>query len=61
VALGVLARTVPQMNILVIGFPVQLAAGLGVLIASLPLFYLLMSKLINTLSHHLMALIEFMS
>lgn len=61
VALGVLARTVPQMNILVVGFPVQLATGLGVLIASLPLFYLLMSKLVNTLSRHLMALIDFMS
>lgn len=61
VALGVLARTVPQMNILVVGFPVQLATGLGVLIASLPLFYMLLNKLINTLAHHLMALIEFMS
>jgi flagellar biosynthetic protein FliR len=61
VALGVLARTVPQMNILVVGFPVQLAAGLGVLIASLPLFYLLMGKLVNALARHLAALIDFMS
>lgn len=61
VALGVLARTVPQMNILVVGFPVQLAAGLGVLIASLPLFYLLMHKLITALSRHLAVLIDFMS
>ncbi len=61
VALGVLARTVPQMNILVVGFPIQLAAGLGVLIASMPLFYLLMSKLIGALSRHLLALIDFMS
>ncbi len=61
VALGVLARTVPQMNILVVGFPVQLAAGLGVLIASLPIFYQLISKMIHTLARHLAALIEFMS
>jgi len=61
VALGVLARTVPQMNILMVGFPVQLAAGLGVLVASLPLFYLLMTKLIGALSRHLQALIAFMS
>ena len=61
VALGVLARTVPQMNILVVGFPVQLAAGLGVLIASLPLFYQLISKMIHALARHLAALIEFMS
>jgi flagellar biosynthetic protein FliR len=61
VALGVLARTVPQMNILVVGFPVQLAAGLGVLVASLPLFYLLLGKLVNALSRHLAALLDFMS
>jgi flagellar biosynthetic protein FliR len=61
VALGVLARTVPQMNILVVGFPVQLAAGLGVLVASLPLFYLLLGKLVNALSRHLVALLDFMS
>lgn len=61
VAMGVLARTVPQMNILVVGFPIQLATGLGVLIASMPLFYLLMNKLIGALSRHLAALIQFMS
>ena len=61
VAMGVLARTVPQMNILVVGFPVQLATGLAVLIASMPLFYLLLTKLINNLGRHLAALLDFMS
>ena len=61
VALGILARTVPQMNILVVGFPVQLATGIAVLIASMPLFYLLLSKLIGNLGRHLAALLDFMS
>lgn len=36
VALGVLARTVPQMNVLMMAFPLQIAVGLFVLAATLP-------------------------
>lgn len=36
VALGFLARTVPQMNILIIGFPVRIVVGLTVMIFTLP-------------------------
>lgn len=36
-ALGVLARTVPQLNVLTVAFPVQIGLGLVVLGASLPL------------------------
>ncbi|NJD19389.1 MAG: flagellar biosynthetic protein FliR [Gemmatimonadetes bacterium] len=35
-ALGVLARTVPQLNILMVAFPIQIAVGLFVLAATLP-------------------------
>ncbi len=35
--LGVLARTVPQLNVLMVAFPVQIAIGLFVLGATLPL------------------------
>ena len=44
VAMGILARTVPQMNVFIVGFPVQLAVGLFVLVASLPLFNVLLEK-----------------
>jgi flagellar biosynthesis protein FliR len=37
VALGVLARTVPQMNVLMTAFPLQIGIGLLVLSASIPL------------------------
>ena len=37
-AMGLVARTVPQMNVLVVGFPVKIAAGVLVLAASVPLF-----------------------
>ncbi|MGI9625692.1 MAG: flagellar biosynthetic protein FliR [Longimicrobiales bacterium] len=36
VALGVLARTVPQMNVLMMAFPLQIAVGLFVLATTLP-------------------------
>jgi flagellar biosynthetic protein FliR len=35
-ALGVLARTIPQLNVFVVGFPVNVGAGLIVMGASLP-------------------------
>lgn len=37
VALGIMARTVPQLNVLMVAFPVQIAIGLFVLAATLPL------------------------
>ena len=36
-AMGLVARTVPQMNVLVVGFPVKIAAGILILAASVPL------------------------
>lgn len=36
-ALGILARTVPQMNLLMVAFPVQIGIGLFMLAATLPL------------------------
>jgi flagellar biosynthetic protein FliR len=47
-ALGVLARTVPQLNVFVVGFPLNVGVGLCVLGASLPFtFRLLESRFAN--------------
>jgi flagellar biosynthetic protein FliR len=35
-ALGVLARTIPQLNVFVVGFPLNVGVGLLVLGAALP-------------------------
>jgi flagellar biosynthesis protein FliR len=59
VALGVLARTVPQMNVFIVGFPVQLAVGMSVLVASLPLFQIMLSKAMHLLQRDLLALVDF--
>lgn len=36
VALGIVARTVPQMNVFVVGLPLRIAVGIAVLMLSLP-------------------------
>lgn len=39
-ALGIMSRAVPQLNVLVISFPVQIAVGLFVLVGTIPLIAL---------------------
>jgi flagellar biosynthetic protein FliR len=46
VGLALLAKTVPQMNIFVVGFPVKIAVGLTVLGFSIPYFAYILSKAI---------------
>jgi len=58
-AMGVLARTVPQMNVFIVGFPVQLAVGLSVLVATLPLFQIIVERAIHLIERDVFALIEF--
>ena len=60
VALGVLARTVPQMNVFIVGFPVQIGVGLGAMMVALPLFYVLLERLTNSLERDLFVLIDFL-
>ena len=59
IALGILARTVPQMNVFIVGFPVQLSAGMAVLMLALPLIYLLLGKFTRLLERDLLALLDF--
>ncbi len=58
-AMGVLARTVPQMNVFIVGFPVQLAVGMSVLMAALPLFQILIERALKLLERDVFALIDF--
>ena len=53
VALGVLARTMPQMNVFVIGIPVKIAVSLFVVAASLPMFGWVMSKMVVYLNEQM--------
>ncbi len=43
VAMGVMARTVPQLNIFVVGFPITITLGIVVLLFSLPFVFSVLS------------------
>ncbi|MCK5526502.1 MAG: flagellar type III secretion system protein FliR [Candidatus Latescibacteria bacterium] len=47
VALGIVARTVPQMNVFIVGFPVKIAIGLLMLGISFPFFYYVFARLLT--------------
>ncbi len=58
-AMGVLARTVPQMNVFIVGFPVQLGVGMSILMATLPLFQIMIERALKLLERDVFALIDF--
>ena len=47
VALGILARTMPQMNIFVVGIPMQLMVGIGVLAMLLPFYVMFLDVMFD--------------
>ena len=51
VGLGVIARTVPQINVFIVGFPLQIAVGFFFIGLSIPLFL----NWLGTVFHHLPA------
>jgi flagellar biosynthetic protein FliR len=60
IAMGVVARTVPQMNIFIVGFPLKIGGGLLMLSASLPLFAYVFAKLLGNLDTQINSLIATM-
>jgi flagellar biosynthesis protein FliR len=58
VALGILARTVPQLNVFVLGFPVKLAVGLTALFIILPVTAGVMTSLFAGIQTDLMDLMK---
>ena len=53
VALGVVARTVPQMNIFIVGIPIKIGIGFLVLAAALPIFRYMVEKTVHFLDGEL--------
>jgi len=60
VALGFIARTVPQMNLLIIGFPLRIGLGLAVIVLSLPLMVGAVSNVLSDLEKSLYTLVYLM-
>jgi flagellar biosynthetic protein FliR len=59
-AMGLLGRTVPQMNLMAVGFPVKVAVGFGILLVSLPVFILLCQGLFTGMYHDLLLILQAM-
>ncbi|GHH99968.1 flagellar biosynthetic protein FliR [Neobacillus kokaensis] len=58
IALGILAKTVPQMNLFVIGIPIKMAVHFIVLFVFMPVFLIVMEKLVQTMVHSLEQMLQ---
>ncbi len=57
-AMGFVARTVPQMNIFIVGFPVKIAIGLFGIAVTLPFFVRTIDRLIPSIERDLLLLLS---
>lgn len=53
IALGLMARVAPQMNVFVVGFPLQIGVGLLMLAVSVPLLVAVAPNLFTDTAHHM--------
>lgn len=60
IAMGVVARTVPQINIFMMGFPVTIAVGLFVLGVSMPVLIVYIQKLMAGMERDIYTLLKAM-
>lgn len=60
VALGVVARTVPQINVFIVGFPVQITVGLIVFGLTAPVFVMLVQRVLSSLNIEVYTLLRLM-
>jgi len=60
-ALGVVARTVPQINIFFVGMPLKIALGLGVMIIALPMLAVLFKQSVEVLIQDIWKLLYLMA
>ncbi len=56
-ALGIVARTVPQMNVFIVGFPLKIGIGVAMLMISLPLFQVVLVKMFADIGPNLSMLL----
>jgi flagellar biosynthetic protein FliR len=57
-AMGVLAKVIPQLNVFIVGFPLNVAAGLFGLMAALPYTIQLLTQSFGELAGSILAVLE---
>lgn len=60
-ALGILARAVPQMNVFMVSFPLKIGIGMFTLMTFLPLFTYVFRKLMEIFQNDMMTIIKLLS
>ncbi|MGE4318278.1 MAG: flagellar biosynthetic protein FliR [Deferribacterales bacterium] len=60
VVMGIIGRMVPQINLMIVGFPIQIAVGLSVLAASMNYFYIVFEKLLHRYFEEVANLIRYL-
>jgi flagellar biosynthetic protein FliR len=60
-AFGLVARTVPQMNVFIVAMPLKIGVGLIFLGFSLPYFAAFLKKLFNGLGQHILMMLKLIS
>ena len=58
VSLGVMARTMPQMNVFIVGFPLKIAVGMGMMAVTLPMFQTILIRMFYQLGPNLSILLQ---
>lgn len=58
IAIGVIARVAPQLNVFIIGFPITIAVGLLVLLFSMPFIISVLNGVYIDLSHNIIGLLK---
>jgi flagellar biosynthetic protein FliR len=58
VVMGLIGRLVPQINLLIVGFPLQIAVGLIMLIFSLQLFYIAFEPIVQDYFKNILTLFK---
>jgi len=56
-SLAIVARTMPQMNVFIVGFPVQIAVGLMAMAISLPFFVKVLCALFSSMRENIFAIV----
>ena len=60
-ALGIVARTVPQMNVFIVGFPLKIMVGMAMLMFTIPMFYAALVKFFGGMERDISTVLRLMS
>lgn len=60
-ALGIVARTIPQMNVFIVGFPVKVMVGMAMVMLTLPMFYSAVARLFAGTDRDISTILRLMS